>query len=68
MLYVVRLGGADRTDLAFCSPCSACHAQIKKFGVRKIVHVNRDGELTHSRVRDLDGTHVSLGNQVLGKT
>jgi tRNA(Arg) A34 adenosine deaminase TadA len=54
--------------MTFCSPCSACYEQIKKLGIRKIVYVDKDGNLTHSKVNDLNITHISLGNRILGKT
>ena len=34
----------------------------------KIVYMDKDGNLTHSKVNDLNITHISLGNRILGKT
>jgi deoxycytidylate deaminase len=68
VLYIVRIGGRNKTEMTFCSPCSACYEQIKKLGIRKIVYVDKDGNLTHSKVNDLNITHISLGNRILGKT
>ncbi len=66
MLYIVRIGGKDKTDMTFCSPCSACYERIKKLGIQKIVYVDRNGILTHAKVNALNITHISLGNRMLG--
>jgi len=40
---------------------------MKKLGIQKIVHVDEDGNLIHSKLAELDITHVSLGNRILSK-
>ena len=68
MLYIVRIGGIGNNNIIFCSPCHDCYSRIKNLGIQKIVSINEQGEIIHSKVNELNVTHISLGNRLLGKT
>ena len=43
-LYVVRLDAYD--NFTYCSPCVDCTKKINDTGIKKIVYVDKDGQLT----------------------
>ena len=67
MLYIVRVGKKDESGVIFCTPCSACFNQMKRLGIKKLVYIDQDGNLTHTKIADLNVTHISLGNRILGE-
>ncbi|MHA2082798.1 MAG: hypothetical protein ACXABD_03480 [Candidatus Thorarchaeota archaeon] len=38
---------------------------MKRLGIRKLVYIDQEGNLMHTKIADLDVTHVSLGNRIL---
>ena len=38
---------------------------MKRLGIKKIVYIDQDGDIVHTKVADLNVTHVSLGNRIL---
>ena len=67
MLYIVRVGKTNESGMTLCTPCCACFKQMKRLGIRKIVYIDEDGDIVHTKVADLSVTHVSLGNRILNK-
>ena len=64
---MARVSGDGQT-LVHCTPCRHCFECIKGLGIRKIVFINEDGEIEAQRTKNMQATHVSLGNIILGKT
>ena len=67
MIYIVRVGGVGNSNICFCSPCHDCFNKFKTLGIKKIVYVNKDGNLECGKVSEMKSNHVSLGNRILGK-
>ena len=47
MIYIVRVGGVGNSNICFCSPCHDCFNKFKTLGIKKIVYVNKDGNLEY---------------------
>tara|TARA_X000000950_G_scaffold230764_1_gene279094 strand:- start:468 stop:686 length:219 start_codon:yes stop_codon:yes gene_type:complete len=67
VIYIVRVGGVGNSNICFCSPCHDCFNKFKALGIKKIVYVNKDGNLECGKVSEMKINHVSLGNRILGK-
>ena len=65
MLYIVRVGKTNESGMTLCTPCCACFKQMKRLGIKKIVYIDQHGDIVHTKVDDLNVTHVSLGNRIL---
>ena len=63
---MARLGAADGPSL-HCTPCRHCFQLIREVGIEKVVSVDESGEIRAERTKNMEATHVSLGNQILGK-
>ena len=65
MLYIVRVGKTNESGMTLCTPCCACFRQMKRLGIKKIVYIDEEGDIVHTKVADLNVSHVSLGNRIL---
>ena len=52
-------------EFIYCSPCVDCTKKITDAGIRRIVYVDKNGELTSTKVCDYHATQITSGRRFL---
>ena len=64
-IYVVRVPRVNNSleYLNYSKPCSECYKIIKGYGIKNIVYSDADNEVAINKISNLEGNHVTKGNQ-----
>ena len=53
--------------MTFCSPCVDCNRKIKEFGIKKIIYVNDNSDLTSTKTCNYVAKQLTSGRRFINK-